>query len=348
MDIYATGALQGVVRSLKRTPAFFLNTFFTQVENSDTETVYFDVEREGTKRRLAPYVHPLVEGKVVESLGFETRSFKPAYVKDKRVHDVQRPFKRTAGENIGTGQMMSPQQRAELMLRRDLRDQIDMLTRRFEVQAIEALQSGQVTVNMLMPDNTEKEVVIDFGRDADLQINLTGGARWGEAGVSPISDLEDWGMAVLQKSGSTIRNIVMEPNAWRAFRSSSDLEKRLDLRRVQSGQIDLGVLPDHVQYKGSDGTYDYWVYADWVYDQDAGEEVPMLDEGRVIGVGDIMGVRHFGAIKDYDAGFQSLEYFSKSWTVQDPSARILLMQSAPLMVPYRPDASFSAKVLNDA
>lgn len=348
MDIYSTGALNQVVDSLKRTPAFFLNTFFTQVENSDTETVFFDVELEGTKRRLAPYVHPLVEGKVVESLGYETKSFKPAYTKDKRVHDATRPFKRVAGENIGTGQNLTPAQRFELALRRDLRDQVDILTRRLEVQAIEALKLGTITVNMQMPNEVEKQVVVNFGRDSDLQISLGSGTYWGEAGVKPLNNLEDWGMAVLQQSGSTIRNIVMEPSAWRVFRETTDLEKRLDLRRVQSGVINLGVVPDHVQYKGSDGVYDYWVYADWFFDEAEGEEVPMLDTGRVIGVGDIMGVRHFGAIKDESAGFQSREYFAKSWVQQDPSVRFLLMQSAPLMVPYRINASFSAKVLPDA
>jgi hypothetical protein len=63
MDIYSTGYLARVVQSLKRTPAFFLNTFFPMVETSDEEKIYFDVELEGEKRRLAPFVHPLVEGK---------------------------------------------------------------------------------------------------------------------------------------------------------------------------------------------------------------------------------------------------------------------------------------------
>lgn len=348
MDIYSTGQLNRVVDSLKRTPAFFLNTFFTQVETSDTEEVFFDVELEGTKRRLAPYVHPLVEGKIVESLGFTTKSFKPAYTKDKRVHDATRPFKRTAGENIGTGQTLTPAQRFELGLRRDLRDQVDILTRRFEVQAIEALKLGTITVNMMMPNDVEKTVVVNFGRHADLQISLSSGTYWGDSGVNPIENLEDWALDVLQKSGSTIKNIVMEPNAWRIFRKTTDLEKRLDLARVKSGMMNLGQIPDHVSYKGSDGTFDYWVYADWVYDQLLADEVPMLDTGRVIGVGDIMGVRHFGAIKDEAAGFQAREYFSKSWVQEDPSARLLLLQSAPLMVPYRPNASFSAKVLPDA
>lgn len=345
MDIYGTGYLNRVVGSLKRTPAFILNTYFTQVETSYSETVFFDVEIDGKKRRLAPVVHPLVEGKVVESAGYETKSLKPAYIKDKRVHDSQRPFRREAGEQIGTGQELTPQQRRELAIRRDLRDQVDILTRRMEVWAVEAVRTGKVTVNMQMPDGKEKTVVVDFGRDSAQTVTLTSGNLWSDSDVSPIEDLEDWALQTLQKSGSSVRNIVMDPDAWRAFRSKTDLEKRLDLRRVQSGQINLGMLPDHVQYKGSDGTFDYWVYADWYLDDGDTTETVMLPSGTVLGIGDMEGVRHFGAIKDEEAGFQAMEYFSKSWVQKDPSVRFLLMQSAPLVVPYRPNAAFCANVL---
>lgn len=347
MDLYSTGYLSRVVDSLKRTPAFVLNRFFMQVETSDTETIFFDSEKDGRKRRLAPVVHPMVEGKVVESLGYETRSFKPAYIKDKRVHDPTRPFKREAGENIGTGQEMTPAMRRELAIRRDLRDQVDMLTRRMEVWAVEILRTGKVTVRMLMPDGTESPKLVDFERKPTQTITLTAGNKWGDQGVKPLSDLEDWALDTLQLSGSSVRTIIMDPKAWRVFRESVELDKRLDTRRVQSGEMNLGTLPEHVQYKGNDGTFDYWVYADWYLpDDETGEnEVVMLPEGTVIGVSDIEGVRHFGAIKDEEAGFQSREYFVKSWVKNDPSVRLLMMQSAPLPVPYRPNGAFCATVL---
>lgn len=345
MDIYSTGYLNRVVDTLKRTPAFVINTFFRQVETSDSETVYFDVIKDGKKRRLAPVVHPLVEGKLVESEGYDTKSFRPAYIKDKRVHDANRPFKREAGEQIGTGQNLTPAQRRELAIRRDLRDQTDILTRRMEVWGVEVLRTGQLTINMSMPGGLEETVVLNFGRDAALTIDLTAGNLWSDAGVSALDDLEEWALLVLQKSGTVVRNIVMDPDAWRVFRKKPDFEKKLDLARVKSGEIDLGLLPDHIQYKGSDGTFDYWVYADWYIDDGETTEQVMLPSGTVLGVGDIEGVRHFGAIKDEEAGFQAREYFVKSWVTPDPSVRNLLMQSAPIVVPYRVNGSFAASVL---
>lgn len=345
MDLYGIAYLNGVVLSLKRTPAFLLNTFFTQIVMAEQDTVFFDVETDGTKRRLAPIVHPLVPGKLVESRGYETKSLKPAYIKDLRVHDATRPFKRVIGEAIGTGSVMTNAQRAELAIRRDLSDQVEMLTRRMEVWASQVLRTGTITMSMLMPDGKEKAIAINFGRDSDLTINLGSGSRWGEAGIDPIANLEEWSLDVLQKSGSSVRTIVMDPAAWTVFRNGALLNKKLDLLRVKSGEIDLGNIPDHVQYKGNDGTFDYWVYADWYLPDGATEEVPMLPRGTVMGIGDVMGVRHFGAIKDEAAGFQAREYFSKSWLVEDPSVRNLLLQSAPVLAPYRPNAGFCANVL---
>jgi hypothetical protein len=345
MDIYSLGYLNGVVLSLKRTPAFLLNTFFKQILTAEEDTIYFDVETDGTKRRLAPIVHPLVPGKLVESRGYETKSLKPAYIKDLRVHDATRPFKRTIGEQIGTGGSMTMAQRAELAIRMDLRDQVDMLTRRLEVWASQILRTGTLSMNMKMPDGAEKAITLNFGRHADLTITLGSGTYWGEAGVDPVADLEEWSLDVLQKSGSSVRTIVMDSAAWGVFRTSTLLNKKLDLLRVKSGEIDLGSIPDHVQYKGNDGTFDYWVYADWYLADGASVETPMLPKGTVLGIGDIMGVRHFGAIKDERAGFQAMEYFSKSWLVEDPSVRNLLLQSAPVLAPYRPNAGFAATVL---
>jgi hypothetical protein len=345
VELYSTAYLSRVVESLLRTPAFFLNMFFTEIETSDTETIYFDIEKEGTRRRLAPFVHPLVEGVLVESQGFETKSFKPAYIKDKRVHDASRPFKRSAGEAIGTGQTLNPTQRRELAIRRDLRDQVDMLTRRLETMAIEAIVSGTETIAMLMNDGTEKEVVLNFGRAASQTIVLTGAARWGQTDVEPMNSIEDAALDTLQLSGSSVRTLVFDTIAWKSFKKNSvELDRKLDLRRAKSGEIDLTLVPDHVSYKGSDGTFDYWVYADWYYNPGTDAEVPMLPAGTVLGIGDVMGVRHFGAIKDEAAGFMAMEYFTKSWTIEDPSARLLLMQSAPAIVPYRPNATFAITI----
>jgi len=56
------------------------------------------------------------------------------------------------------------------------------------------------------------------------------------------------------------------------------------------------------------------------------------------------GVRCFGAIRDKKAGYQALEFFMKNWEIEDPSHEYIMSQSAPLMVPKEPNATYSIKV----
>jgi hypothetical protein len=339
MDIYSTTALNRLVQSLKRPQTGLLSAFFGQVETSDTEDIKFDVENK--KRRIAPFVSPLREGKLVEDEGYVTKSFTPAYVKDKRVHDPNKALKRAAGETIGGS--MSPLDRHQANLARSSADQVEMLMRRKEVMASEVLRTGKVTIE----GEGYPTVVVDFGRNAAHTVALTLAARWGEAGVKPLENIEDWGLTILQNGGGQVQDVIMDVKAWRLFRADAAVEKFLNTRPLspEAGGVNYVRLASlGLSYQGAIGQYRYWVYSDW-YVNEAGTEVPILPDHTVIMASpDVDGVQHHGAIRDEDAGLQPFEFFSKSWVVPDPSKRILLMQSAPLVVPYRPDATFCATV----
>ena len=339
MDIYSTTALNRLVQSLKRPQTALLGAFFNTVETSDTEDIKFDVENK--KRRIAPFVSPLREGKLVEDEGYVTKSFTPAYVKDKRVHDPNKALKRAAGETIGGS--MTPLDRHQANLARSSADQVEMLIRRKEVMASEVLRTGKVTVE----GEGYPTVVVDFGRNAAHTVALTLADRWGETDVSPLDNIKTWGLTVLKNSGAKIEDVIFDVLAWELFAADPKVEKYLNTRPLSSnsdGVSSVRFAELGLSYQGQIGNYRFWVYSDW-YVNEAGTEVPMIPDYTVILASrDLDGVQHQGAIRDEDAGLQPFEFFSKSWVVPDPSKRILLMQSAPLVVPYRPDASFCATV----
>jgi hypothetical protein len=64
----------------------------------------------------------------------------------------------------------------------------------------------------------------------------------------------------------------------------------------------------------------------------------------IIGGSAIRGYKAFGAIRDEKAGLQARKFFSKSWIEEDPPVRYIMMQSAPIMVPFYPDAMLAATV----
>lgn len=142
MNIFSTHVLSKVVENLHTPPSFLLDMFFSQEQRSETEEIYFDTQE--SKPRISPFVSPLMPGKVVEHEGYSTKSFKPAYVKDKRRFTPDMPFKRMAGERIG-GEM-TPAQRLEKAVAVTLSNQLDCLTRREEVMASEVLRTGKITV----------------------------------------------------------------------------------------------------------------------------------------------------------------------------------------------------------
>ena len=338
MDIFSTQVLAKVVERLHTPPSFLLDTFFPNVQTSDKEEIFFDVT--DSKPRISPFVSPLLPGKVVDVGGDQT---KPAYIKDKRRFDANIPYKRVAGETIGGS--LSPAQRYERALATHLKDQLDNLTRREEVMAAEILRTGKVVVS----GEGYPAQTVNFGRDDALTKALAGSATWDSSGVNPVDDLEDWAIAIQDKSGVVAKTVVMDPQAWKLFRSNEIVQKYLDIRRGTNNiiNIDPQIISESekARYAGSIGDFAIWVYND-TYIDDKGVICKLLPEKTVL-LGSregLEGTRCYGAIHDEKANWTANRYFTKSWIEEDPSVRWLLLQSAPLVVPYRPNASMCVTV----
>ncbi|WP_164964310.1 major capsid protein [Rubrivivax sp. JA1026] len=339
MDLFSTDTLLAIVRDL-RTPALGLAArFFSSIVVDESEEIHFDVENK--PRRISPFVSPLVAGKVVKGRGFATTTFKPAYIKDKRIFTPNRALKRVMGETIGGGDY-TPQQRMEILLAQDLQDQLEMLERRLEWMAAKVLYDGKVTIS----GDDYPEVVVDFGRDSSLTKALASGVYWSVETVDPLDDLDDWSNASLLRSGVALTDFIMTADVWKVFRKKPSVKEYLDRTRGDSTLRPDAIQREGLVFMGNVAGFNIWVYSGWSVDPKTGNEAANLPAGTVLGVaGDnVEGVRHFGAILDHDS-LQAEPYFPKSWLEQDPSIRYLLLQSAPLLVPYRVNATFRAKVM---
>lgn len=340
MTVYTTATLVQVVPNLKRAQKFLLDQFFPNYVLSDTEEVDIDVDV--GKRRLAPFVSPLVEGKLVESRRTQTNRFIPAYIKDKRVPDARRPVRRAIGERIGGGEL-TPQQRYEANIAFEMEDQIDMVDRRLEWMAAQVLRTGTVTV----AGEGFPTQVINFGRAPSLTVTLSGAAKWGQPGVSPSADIEKWQHEILKQSGGQANDIVFTVTSWNHFIADEKVSKAVWYPNGGgNNQINIGAqIQRGAVYKGKWGQYDLWLYNDWYVDPVDDVEKPMVPDGTVIMSGiDLMGTRAFGLIIDPWFAYAPMAYAPKMWLNQDPALVYLMMQSAPLTIPSRVNASFSANV----
>jgi len=336
--LFSTHYLSGVVGSLKTTSTFLLDRYFPSVTMAEAEEIHFDVIDK--TRRLAPFVSPLVAGKILMEKGFSTKTFKPAYIKQKTAFNPSQAIRRVAGEAIGGNK--SIMQRHQERINMVLIDHVDTITRRLEWMAAKALVNGKIEIS---GDNYQS-VIVDFGRNANHTVTLTGANRWGQSGVKPLELLDEWKLAALKESGANLTDVIMSPEAWVVFKEDAQVEKRF-IRFQGSNQTSLQTgapIGEGASFMGTLDGYNIYVYAGWYLD-DNGDESPMLPEGTVLLLSQqIEGTRAFGAILD-ESSLMAQPIFTKSWVENDPSVRWIMSQSAPLIVPTRVNASFSASVL---
>lgn len=344
---YTTAELVEVVPNLKVSQNFLLDRFFGNIIEYDTEEVAIDIDV--GLRRMSPFVSPLVEGKLVEQRKWLTNKFKPAYIKDKRAPDVRKPVRRAIGERIGGGELTG-EERMMANLQFEMEDQVDMVNRRLEWMAASALTTGTVTI----AGDGFQTAVIDFGRSSTLTIALSGSAKWGATTNAQGRDtniagqLDSWAARILKSSGAVVSDIVFTNSSWNKFLIAEGVQGAIQYPTLATdgnslnpgSQIKSGAI-----YKGKWGQYDLWLYNDWYIDANNVEQ-PMLADGSIIMTGSaaLMGTRAFGMIMDPRFAYKAMAYAPKTWIQDDPAQQIMMMQSAPLVIPSRVNACLCAIV----
>lgn len=348
MGVLDTSTLLEVQRVQKTPTSFWLEKCFPKQINFTTEYIAFDRVNEDF-RRLAPFVAPNVQGKVMAQEGSDMLNFKPAYVKPKHIVEPDAVLVRKPGEALGSGSLTPAQRRdatvADLLARHKT---MHAMTR--EWMAAKAIIDGKVTIE---GENYPK-VTVDFRRDASLTILLAGAAKWDQGTATPLNDIKAARIAANAKSGAVIRDIVFGANAWKLFSDNTDVQALLSTQTRGSDSDFTKMVDgfeDSVEYLGQlsgingSGLIRMWLYSG-KYRDEAGVLQDIMDTNTVVGVdfAAVQGHRCFGAIRDGKAGFQPLDMFPKMWEDEDPWAEYLMTQSAPLMVPAQPNATFSMKV----
>lgn len=346
VGIYSTAELLEITSNIRQSTPAFWSTFFTRQINFDTEEIFFD-KVDADYRKLAPLVVPNVQGKMMRGVQpYTSLSFKPAYMKMKDAVDPSRVIERRAGERLISGSL-SLQQRKDLALADILRYHDTLIANRLEWMAARALIDASVTLS----GEDYPTTTVDFQRHSSLTYTLAGAALWSAGTATPLADIRNARINANNRSGNVIRRLVFGGTAWDLFTARVDLKAEQDRNfggKTVEIQRDFDGF-ENQEYMGRYGgifggnAMEIWVDRSKYVDE-AGSEQFYLQQNVVAGFAEIEGVRCFGAIKDFDAGLQPLERHQKMWRENDPSAEFVLTQSAPLMVPKKPNASFKIVV----
>ena len=345
MEIFDTLTLMEVIRVQKPPTTYWLDAFFPTTVTFETEEILFDTVVD--MRRLAPFVAPNVQGRVMREIGYSTKTFRPAYTKPKHVVTPQRAIPRMAGETI-TGSM-SLAERYNAIVAENMRLEKEMILRRQDWMACQAIVNGAVTV----VGDDYPSVTVDFGRDASLSSILTGAALWSAVSTAnPLADITSARQASFNIGRTPIDRLTFGLTAWSWFTQNAAVKDLLSTLYRGSDTTFNRAVPDAAPYQfmgalmgqGGAGRLDLYTYND-MYEDDQFVAQPYMDQSTVVGTGSgLKGIRCFGAIQDHRAGLVATDMFPKMWDIEDPSATYTMTQSAPLMVPAQPNGSFRLKV----
>lgn len=346
--LYDSAELYGVIQTIRTGPKFFLDRFFRAAPFYSTAShIVFDEVLEGLPV-MAPFVAPIVQAKPQKRFGHTAKIFQPAYVKPKHFVKAGDFVRRQPGQPL-----LQP---ADLAARLDLA-RVDILAyqkrqieARWEWMAAQAVVNASVTV----AGEDYPSVEVDFGRDSNHNVTLSSN-YWSSTATDIGANLELWSDMILEATGYPGTDVIMAPEIWSHFRKNEQVLKDADLRRAVSNVPNLQPMPAYegVRYAGKWGEFDLWVYAGHFREQDgttsraigAKQVVMTAAPSAEDGTGGVHGVRAFGAIEDIDANLQPIDIYAKSWREQDPSGEQLMSQSAPLMIPGRPNATIRAQVV---
>jgi hypothetical protein len=325
LDTYSTIQLQGIIREMDKYQTFLTQLFCPQSVFFETEEIAWDKVFEDVT--LAPYVSPLVAGKVNAKDGYSTMKIKVPYVKDKDQVNPEDGVKRSAGESFTGASSPAARfaaERVRLLAKHDKR-----LSMRIEEQVSQLVCRGG---KILCEGEGHPSIEVDYKMDAANNITVTGAARWSQLdpatddGQQIIDDLEDWAA----NSNAAIGIALFEKSVWKhiikfkAVRELRDTQTRGESSSFSTGPNTNNEL---AQYKGTLGTLACWVYTGY-YRDDAGNKVDFLDTGRlVLAPARPSGAVAFGAIKDVRE-MRAVRMFSKNWVIEDPSSENLMSQSA--------------------
>lgn len=318
---------------------YLLDLFARKVHKSKSETI--DVSQVKTTRRLAPIVAPSVAGVIQDKDAVGTTILKPGYVKDKRVFKPSEALETLAGESRGGD--LSPAKRRDAKILSETFSMIEGAKRRMAFMLCEALRTGKVTVKGKGMDH-----VVDFGRNPNNTFDLTGANRWGQSGVSPLDDIEDWITEVSKNTGYVVNDVIFGPEAWKLARKNAEFKELLDTDGLNNGdnvnaygQVSNGSL------RGRIGQINFHTFQD-IYEDADGNKQGFIGDYDVIIAGVATDIwRCYGAIQDVDV-LVPMEHHIKMWKQNDPSVEFLMLQSAPLAVLGNPDASMCVTVHDGA
>lgn len=357
LDIYTPMDLYEVMFDPRQTvpTSRWLDMFFPRSFLSAQQEIMFD--KIDDSRRIAPFMLPNLPGRpIYRRHGERVESFRPAYTKPKDAVMPAEALNLQPGELTRRLALQSPQARFDAEVIRITQYHRKAIQRLWDWMAARAVIDGAIPINYIGDGGTlAQSVTLSFGRDAAHTVVLGAGSRWGDSGVKPWDNIQTWiDRVAMAEFGGSVTDVIMGAAAAAVFLADADVKDKLDTtyRGSEEVAIKRGLITvdpmDPFTYLGTMGSgVKIWRAAGPAnqFQNHDGTFTDIVGQKEVVLVSPaINGVKAFGAILDVNS-LETADIFTKMFDENDPSARFIMSQSAPLMIPVNPNCSLKATVL---
>lgn len=344
-----------LAKSWEQTPVlntFLKNRYFKDVKLFDTAKVAVEIKHNG--QQVAPWVHHSVGGKLLERQGGQITEYVAPETAPQRITSYDDVMAQGTKELI-TG-AKSPQERANEIAVKDLRELDEAITRREEYSIAEIITTGKLLVKGEGYDD-----VIEFwpATPADKPYKkLAGASLWSAATATIIADVAAAQAWVQEKTGITPTDLILGAAAAQAVIANKELLALLDNKGIQGGSINIEQLPQGASYLGRLPVVniDLFTYGATMNVQDSDDGTVTVkklipDNYAVLASPSNPTVMAYGVVAINDVKAQEVKYLATDRAPntylqqKNPAGRIIEIKSRPLPIVAAPQAFYVLEVL---
>ena len=328
-NFYDTHTLLMAVQQLTPAATFLRDRYFPTNDASDifaTDDVLVEF-RDGSKK-LAPFVAPRKGGVTVLRAGYNMERYTPPFVAPRRVLTL---------------------------ILRDADELGELITNREEAMAAETMLTNGCVMKHIADDvDKADEMEIRFYSEASNPATYTPTAKWDATGGKILKDLEAM-IRMLTKRGLRASDLVCSPDVADTIINDAAVQKLLDNRRIESGNVEPELLPDGaaiVARLNVLGRIISVISYDLTYTDDEGNDKLYIPSGKCVLTAPGAGRTAYGAVSQVEqsdgefhtyAGRRVPKYVSSA----EGNSRTLTISSRPLMIPNNKNPFIVADVLTD-
>ena len=351
-NFYDTHTLLMSVQQLKPATSFLRDRYFPTNDATDifaTNDVL--VEYKDGSKKLAPFVAPRKGGVTMLRSGYTMERFTPPFVAPKRNLSIDDLGKRGFGEALYT--QLTPEQRQQVLLLKDADELSEFITRREEAMAAEVMLTNGCVMKHIADDVAEgdEQAILFYTGDANPAQYVPQFA-WDSVDANIIGDLSAM-IRMLTAKGLRASELVCSPDVADAITSNAEIQKMLDNRRYEVGEIKPEMLPAGaaiVARLNIHGRIISVISYDETYTDDEGNDKLYIPSGKCILTAPAAGRTAYGAVSQVeqkDGAFHTYaaKRVPKYLASAEGNTRSLTITSCPLLMPNHKNAFISASVL---